>query len=89
MIELCEYCGDREGETLDRWDGWACHACLAEGEELWAGSVAGAFAALHDRAAAIGGPIGWWLRRRLIKVERDYRTKTRRALERALGRILR
>ena len=88
MTELCEYCGDREGETRDRWDGWACRACHTEGEAIWRSSVAGAFADLHDRAVAIGGPIGWWIRRRLIKVERNYRKTTKRALERALGRKL-
>jgi hypothetical protein len=67
MTDLCEYCGDREGETLDRWDGWACRACLDDREALWRSSAAGAFADLHDQVVALAGPGVWWLVRQTTR----------------------
>lgn len=88
MTSLCEYCGDREGETLDRWECWACPACLANGEAVWRDSLGGALELLHERVAALGGPAGWWFRRKLERFEREYRGRAKAALERALGRRL-
>lgn len=82
----CEYCEDREGEHLDRWDCWACPRCEAEAERIWSESLAGRFEALHQEAMAIGGPIGRLLARQVRRVESELAEQRARITERILRR---
>lgn len=79
----CDYCDDRDGERMDRFGCWVCPRCEAEGERIWADSLAGRWEDLHQRAQALGGPLG---RALAASVERCHREVRRWALERIWGR---